>query len=140
MLFPGSDKYAKAKQAHLRLGRYGERIARNLLQELGLDILVLNYSGKRGEIDLVAREGDILCFVEVKTRHYTLRSRPGDAVRREKKRRLIRTAHRYLRDIGHPDISYRYDIIEVVFAGARVKDLRYWRGAFTEESVPGLMS
>jgi putative endonuclease len=106
-----------------------------LLVELGLDVLTRNYAGTRGEIDIVARDGVKLCFVEVKTRHRALRGRPGEAVGREKRRNLVRTAHQYLRELGHPPLAYRFDIVEIVLSGWRVVDLRYHRNAFTEEDV-----
>ena len=110
-------------------------LASRALRELGLDILVRNYQTTRGEIDIVAREGNTLCFIEVKTRRRSLRSRPADAVRTAKRQRIIRAAKQYLREIGRPRIVYRYDIVEVVVQGRRVEDLRYWRSAFSEEKA-----
>ena len=127
--------FAARRAAHLRLGRRGERLAARLLRELGLEVLVRNYRGPHGEIDIVAREGDVLCFVEVKTRRRAVHSRPADAVGRAKRRNLVRTAHRYLREIGRPDILYRHDIVEIVLEGRRVRDARYWRRAFTDEDA-----
>jgi putative endonuclease len=124
--------FGKRRAAHLRLGTRGERIAVRLLRELGLDVLARNYGGPHGEIDIVARAGTTLCFVEVKTRHHRTNSRPADAVGREKRRRIIRTAHQYLRELGFPSLVYRYDIVEVILVGRRVTDLRYWRNAFQE--------
>ena len=98
-----------------------------LLQELGYDILVRNYADTAGEVDIVCRDGDVLCFVEVKTRHYTARSRPAAAVGPVKRKRLIKTARRYMREINWPEIVYRYDIVEVVvsgYAGWRVVAVR----------------
>ena len=51
--------FAVRRSAHLRLGRRGERLAQRLLRELGLDLLVRNYRGPNGEIDLVARDGEV---------------------------------------------------------------------------------
>ncbi|MCK5803604.1 MAG: YraN family protein [Lentisphaeria bacterium] len=119
------------------LGRRGEKLAARVLRELGLDILARNYRTTRGEIDIVAREGTTLCFVEVKTRHRSLRSRPADAVGTAKRQRIIRAAKQYLREIGRPRIVYRYDIVEVIVRGRRVEDMRYWRSAFSEEKGRG---
>ena len=131
--------FAIRRAAHLRLGRRGESLAARLLSELGLEILARNYSCAAGEIDIVARDGERLCFVEVKTRRRAISSRPADAVGREKRRRVIRAAHRYLREIGWPDIVYRFDIVEILLAGRQVTDARHWRGAFSEErNRPGL--
>jgi putative endonuclease len=125
--------FGKRKAAHLRLGQRGERIAARLLRELGLDVLTRNYGGEKGEIDLVVRDGTTLCFVEVKTRHHRVNSRPADAVGHAKRQRIVRTAHQYLRELGFPKIVYRFDIVEVILVGPRITDVRYWRNAFQEE-------
>lgn len=126
---------ARARAAHLRLGRRGERCACRLLRAMGLTVLTRNLAGPHGEIDIVARDGGVLCFVEVKTRRRSLRSRPADAVTDTKKWRIARTAHRYLRLLGHPPVIYRYDIVEVIFLQGRLHDLRYWPGAFNEDDA-----
>ena len=124
--------FAKRRAVHLRLGQRGERLAVRLLRELGLDILARNYRGPHGEIDIVARDQGMLCFVEVKTRRRAWLSRPADAVRGAKRRNLIHTAHRYLRELTNPELPYRYDIVEALLDRWRLRELRYWRGAFTE--------
>jgi len=129
--------FAARRAAHLRLGRRGEALARRLLIELGLDVLVTNYRCREGEIDIVAREGDVLCFVEVKTRRRALRTRPAAAVGAHKQKRIIRAARRYLREIGHPGLTHRFDIVEIILDGNRVRDARLWRRAFTEERRRG---
>jgi len=128
--------FAQRKAAHLRVGRRGERLAGVLLRRLGLDVLLRNFRCTTGEIDLVAREHTTLCFVEVKTRRHRPNSRPADAVGPAKRRRIIRAAHRYLREIGRPDVRYRFDIIEIILDGWRLRDVRYWPAAFTEEARP----
>jgi putative endonuclease len=125
--------FGKRRAAHLRLGERGERLAVRLLRELGLDVLARNYRTSRGELDIVAREGGALCFVEVKTRHRWVHSRPADAVGPAKRQRMIRAAKQYLRELGFPPLLYRYDIVEVVLVGPRVVDMRYWRNAFREQ-------
>jgi putative endonuclease len=125
--------FARRRAAHLRLGRRGERLARVLLRRLGLDVLTSNYRTAEGEVDIVAREGTMLCFVEVKTRHRQAHARPADAVGRDKQQRIMRAARRYRRELGWPAIPHRYDIVEIVLAGNRLCDVRHWPGAFTEE-------
>ena len=123
------------RAAHLRLGRRGERLACRLLGALGLEILARNFSGTRGEIDIVARESDTLCFIEVKTRHRVYRARPAAAVGSAKRRNLVRAAHQFLREIGNPPVNYRFDIVEALLDRWQVRDIRYYRNAFTEEDV-----
>lgn len=121
------------RAAHLRLGRRGEALARRLVTELGLEVLTSNYRCSDGEIDIVARENEVLCFIEVKTRRRALRTRPAAAVGTQKRRRIIRAARRYLREIGQPNLTYRFDIVEILWQNRRVRDARLWRQAFTEE-------
>lgn len=132
----GPLSFGRRRAAHLRLGRRGERLARALLRRLGLDVLTTNYRTAQGEVDIVARAGTTLCFVEVKTRHRQVHARPADAVGREKRRRIMRAARRYRRELGWPAVPHRYDIVEIVLAGRRLEDVRYWPGAFTEEERP----
>lgn len=138
ILNPQPEKMSRAgrwaRRAHLRLGRRGERLACRLLRRLGMTVLMRNYSALHGEVDIVARDGKVLCFVEVKTRRRAPRSRPIDAVTEAKKKRLIRTVRRYLRQLGSPKIAYRYDIVEIIFdrSGRRLLEARYWPQTFTE--------
>lgn len=126
--------FARRRAAHLRLGERGERIACRLLGELAVEILARNYAGPHGELDIIARENGILCFIEVKTRHRLGLARPGAAVGAAKRQNLVHTAHQYLREIGRPLIPYRYDIIEVIH-DSRLRDIRYNRNAFTEDDL-----
>ena len=130
--FTSSVAFSKRRAQHLRLGQSGEKLAARLLAELGLDILVRNYEAKRGEIDLIARDGRTLCFVEVKTRRRALFSRPADAVGREKRRHIVKAANQYMRELGHPQVPYRYDIVEAIMTPWRIQELCYWPNAFTD--------
>jgi putative endonuclease len=138
-IVPDRIPFAVLRAAHLRLGRRGERLAARLLHELGVEVLVRNYRCPAGEIDIVAREGEVLCFVEVKTRRRAVGSRPADAVGRAKRERLIRAAHHYLREIGRPALLYRFDIVELLLAGFRVGQARFWRQAFAEQEDSGVL-
>ncbi len=125
--------FSRLRRAHLRVGRRGERWAAALLKEMGFSILTCNYVGKKGEIDIIARNERGLSFVEVKTRRRPGWTRPGAAVGPAKRRRIIKTAHRYLREIGFPPIVYRFDVIEVILNGRGLRDIQYWPNAFNEE-------
>ena len=124
--------FGKRRARHLRLGYRGEKIAAKILAELGLCILVRNYVTRFGEVDLVAREGEILCFVEVKTRRRAIHSRPADAVGTDKRQRIIKSARQYLFELGNPDLAYRYDIIEVIMPPGRLSEICYLPNAFTD--------
>ncbi len=117
---------SKARAAHLKLGNRGERIAERLLRMKKMDILARNYKCKAGEIDIVARDGAVLVFVEVKTRRAKSRARPAAGLTPNQKERITRAGRRYLYDIESPEIVCRYDLIEVVLSGRGVKELRHW--------------
>ena len=126
-------RWQRLRRAHLRLGRRGERAAARLLENTGSEILCRNYRAGRDEIDLVVRENCILCFVEVKTRRYKPGIRPAEAVDAAKRRHIMRGARRYLREIGSPELSVRFDIIEVITQGYRIHEIRQMKNAFRQK-------
>ena len=115
---------------NLRRGRLGERAAERHLRRAGYRILAANFRGRHGEIDLVARDGDSLVFVEVKTRSREDWSRPADAVDAKKRRRISRTALEYLNRVGNPRVHFRFDIVEVLLDPDRVREVRHLQDAF----------
>lgn len=99
---------------HLRTGIWGERQAEQHLRAKGLVILGRRARiSVRDEIDLVARDGEILVFVEVKTRKGEMFGRPLSSVDRRKRHALSRAAIRYLQKLGRP-VNFRFDVVEVV--------------------------
>ena len=100
------------------------------METRGLRCLTTNYRSKRGEIDLICREGICLVFVEVKTRSSEEWNRPAAAVNREKQRRISRAALDYLKDLGQPRIVFRFDIVEVLMSGDQVRTIRHLPNAF----------
>lgn len=127
------SRFGLSRQAHLRLGQRGEKTAAAVLRELGFKVLTRNYSGRHGEIDLIARDGLELCFVEVKTRHRYIAGWPAAAVGAAKRGSIRKTASRYLREIGWPSVAYRFDIVEIIMRRNRVDLVHYYPNAFTEE-------
>ena len=97
------------------IGELGERIAKQWLRARGAKVLYRNFRAPQGgEVDIVARAGKVLLFVEVKTRTSTDYGRPLDAVD-EKKRQLIRRGgNEWLRLLGTREIPWRYDVIEII--------------------------
>jgi putative endonuclease len=95
-------------------GEHGEKFAARHLRSRGYRVLYRNYRVTRGEIDLVCRDGDVLAFVEVKTRQDERFGHPSEAVDFRKQRRISRAADAYLKELGNPEISYRFDIVEVL--------------------------
>ncbi len=99
------------------LGELGERVARDWLRSRRVKVLYRNFRAPGGgEVDIVAREGRVLLFVEVKTRREGGRGRPLDAVDAAKQRLIERGAREWLRLLGRRDLPWRFDVIEVVLA------------------------
>ncbi|MEI6034479.1 MAG: YraN family protein [Verrucomicrobiae bacterium] len=108
-------KPASAEASHIRLGREGEDAAARHLRRNGYKILRRNFRAPHGgEVDLVCRHADDLVFVEVKTRSGENFGRPIEAVNAKKRRLIIRGAMKWLRLLDMPDITFRFDVVEVV--------------------------
>ena len=120
---------ARQRTEHLRRGRLGERAARAHLRRLGLKFLTANFHG-RGETDLVFRDGEVLVFVEVKTRSNEAWIRPARAVDLRKQRLLTQTALDYLRMLRYPEVNVRFDIVEVLLRDGRVREVRHLPDTF----------
>ena len=129
-------KFFKSKPAHLKIGQKGERLALRELQRIGLTVLRTNYTVHGiGEIDIIARDGGCLVFVEVKTRSRRSFSRAGDAVNREKKKKLWKTAHLFMRELGNTELRFRFDVAEVYLFGRFKSKIVYLPGAFNRDDV-----
>jgi putative endonuclease len=96
-------------------GEWGESQAARQLEDKGYKILGRRVRvGRRDEIDLVARHGAVLVFVEVKTRRSENFGRPSASVDRGKRHALSRAAVRYLQRLADPRIAFRFDVVEVI--------------------------
>ncbi len=122
-----------AQPANLRRGRAGEDAAARYLAGAGWRILARNYTAPRGELDLVAWNGECMAFVEVKARASGSWGRPADAVDRQKRRRVTAAAMHYLRAGGTPMVRIRFDIVEVLLSGEDVVDVLHLEDAFRME-------
>ena len=115
------------------LGRWGEACAERHLRDKGYRILGRRVRvGRRDELDLVAADGAVLVFVEVKTRAGEDFGRPAAAVNRAKRHHVSRAAARYLKNLPRRPDHFRFDVVEVIGreeAGAPV--VRHIENAFT---------
>ena len=91
---------------HIELGKRGEELAQKMLREKGYEIVETNWRFDKDEIDIVAREGNELIIVEVKTRSTDLYGHPEDAVDQQKENFLIRATESYL--------ETRFDIVAII--------------------------
>jgi putative endonuclease len=123
----------RAAQAQTQVtGRWGEDVAAAFLERAGYRILGRRVRpDRRDELDIVARLGDSLVFVEVKTRASEDFARPFAAVNAAKRQALNRAAVHYLRQLDFPKLYYRFDTIEVVGTeGAPDPVVRHIENAF----------
>ena len=99
------------------VGKWGEDAATRFLEARGFRIVGRNLRPDRhDELDLIARQGEWLVFVEVKTRKRDDFARPIRSIDRKKKHALNRAAAAYLRTVHYPELYYRFDVVEVVGA------------------------
>ena len=97
-----------------RLGDIGESLAVNYLKTNNYKILQTNYKNKIGEIDIIAKEKDVLVFIEVKTRMSLNFGMPREAITKNKVFKIKNTAISYLKHNNLLEkISVRFDCIEV---------------------------
>lgn len=101
------------------LGERGEELAVRYLIRKKYRILARNWRDRGGEIDIVARDGGTLVFVEVKTRTSDTFALPVESVGYEKQRRLRRLAERYIMRSGMSDCEARFDVISVLMRGVK---------------------
>lgn len=115
---------------HLRTGRIGEAQAENFLKKAGLKIIARNVRVGYDELDLIARQGDALIFVEVKTRASEEFGRPASAVNLAKRKKLSRAAMHFLKKHKLRPPYIRFDVVEVI---GDKPEIRHIQNAFTLE-------
>jgi putative endonuclease len=95
-------------------GKIGEDVAVNFLKQNSYDILEQNYYYNHGEIDIVAKDGNVLVFVEVKLRRSTKFGEPEEAVTPKKQELLRRTAEGYVAEKNIEEVECRFDVVSVM--------------------------
>jgi putative endonuclease len=99
-----------------RLGSLGEDAAAELLSKAGYRIVARNHRCPRGEVDLIAEQGELLVFVEVRTRATAAFGSPAETVSLAKQRRVVAAARDFLARWRGPARGARFDVISVVDA------------------------
>jgi len=112
------------------LGERGEQAAARYLRLMGYEILERNFVCPAGEADIIARDGDYLVFVEVKTRTHIEKGMPEEAVDAKKRARYEKIACWFLADFEETDIPLRFDVISLVVVGEDRAMLRHHVNAF----------
>ena len=124
------------------LGERGEKLALQFLEENGFRVVLTNFKvpiGRNtkgvavtGEIDIIALEGETLCFVEVKTRRSDEFTPVITAVNNRKQRQIIRTAKVYRRLFNIREMKYRYDVVTVLVPHHSAPRIELTRSFWTE--------
>ena len=110
-------------------GKLGEDVACKYLKKKKYQILERNFRTRFGEIDIVAKKGDCIAFVEVKTRSATEYGKPCEAVTFSKQQKIIKTARMYIQE-QNLDAAFSFDIIEVLLDKGKVTSLNHIENAF----------
>jgi len=117
-----------APRPSLLRGRRGEDAAARFLEQRGVRVVARNVRYPDGELDLVGEEGELLLFVEVKSRATALRGAPQEAVTPRKRRRVLHAARRWL--ASHPPRGERAVRFDVIAIQEEPYSMEWIRGAF----------
>lgn len=97
-----------------QIGACYEKAAGRYLEKQGYEILEYNYRCRKGEIDLIAREGEYLVFCEVKYRKSAGSGDPSEAVDARKQRKISQCAVCYLIEKGLTEVPCRFDVVSIL--------------------------
>ncbi len=96
------------------LGMAGEREAVRFLKKNGCRIIETNYRNRLGEIDVIALDGDVIVFAEVKTREKGGPVSPKEAVTLRKQRKMVKVAESWLKEMKKTGSRARFDVIAIL--------------------------
>lgn len=116
------------------LGKVGERLALSFLKKQGCRILKTNYRTCFGEIDIIVKDKDIHCFIEVKSRNSHRFGLPQEAVSVLKQRRMNKCALVYLKENNLLDKKARFDVISILDPLGKVPQINFIKNAFEAEA------
>jgi putative endonuclease len=122
-----------APAPHLKTGIEGERAAFFWLMRRGYVVVARDWHSSRapGDLDLIAWQGQTLCFVEVKTRTTRAVAPAQMAVDYRKRRVLRRLARHYMRQLPNREVDTRFDILSIYFERDKLPDFEHFPGAFS---------
>lgn len=114
---------------HHEVGEKGESLTVDYLTRMGYRILERNWRFAKAEIDIIAMDGDILTFIEVKTRSSTSFGSPDSFVNPTKEQLITDAALAYMEQIDH-DWEVRFDIVSVLLRPYQKPDIKHIQDAF----------
>lgn len=118
------------KLSNKTLGDEGEHLAANYLIGLGYQIMARNFRIRAAELDLVAKDGDTIAFVEVKTRRSTRFGTGAEAVNGRKQQKIIQAARYFLQQRHLEGAPCRFEVIEIYAEKGGTPVLHHIKGAF----------
>jgi putative endonuclease len=113
----------------LDLGKWGEDLALKKVKKLGYTCIARNYRCSVGEVDLIAKDGDTLVFIEIKTRRRRSLGYAKEAVNQKKRRQLSKAALAYMKANGCAEARARFDVVVINLDGA-TQEVEVVRNAF----------
>ena len=105
------NSYNQKEKTAVSIGALGEEAAALALKKKGYKIIERNYRSKMGEIDIIAKDGQYTCFVEVRLRKTNSFGSPADSINEGKRSRIIKTAQFYSVEKGISDTPMRFDAV-----------------------------
>ncbi len=112
------------------LGAHGEELAAEFLRAAGMEIVARNWRCRYGELDLIARDGDVTAFVEVKTRSGLGYGTPAESVTFAKQQRIRRLALLWLAEQDGPWRRIRFDVVSVLAVRGRAPVIDHLEAVF----------
>ncbi len=111
------------------IGQRGENEAAAHIAQMGYTILERNWRIGKAEVDIIAKDGEVLVFIEVKAKTYTHFGAPEESVSTHKENLLIDAAGHYMELIGH-EWEIRFDIISIIFDNKELPVIQHFKDAF----------
>jgi putative endonuclease len=100
-------------QARIDLGKWGEELALKKIKQLGYQCITRNYRCALGEIDIIAKHGDCLVFLEIKTRKGRTLGYSKEAINKRKKQQISKVALFYMKKHNCYDVHSRFDVVAI---------------------------
>ena len=127
--FESTDDETEEGRERRRIGKRGEALAYWFLRRQGYTVIRRNYRSlnHHGEIDLIAWDGPVLVFAEVKTRTTEKGNLPEERVDHNQRKSLQAMARGYLKRRGWTDVPYRFDIVAIDARAGRLPQVRLYR-------------
>jgi putative endonuclease len=116
--------------SHNELGKKGELIAQNYLQQQQYTVLHVNWKWGRKEIDVIALKNEQLVFVEVKTRINSVFGWPEEKVDHKKRQYLQGAAEVFMEKSGLTPVAIRFDVIAITFGEGDGMEVVHFEDAF----------